>query len=173
MNNNEADYIKFTQHSSINTYYKNNKFNTKFIIVYLLFFTTLALGMYLGFLYCQDQKQSAYQTKIMGASDVYHANNEALEYKYQIAFNEESEPMEDHPTLEEDSLYTEVLAQEFDKRLVNQERIIEVQKGDSIESLAKEFYGDVKAVDKIVESNSDITDASQMIYVGQKIRLPY
>jgi len=173
MHNKEDDYINLTQYASINNYYKRNKFNTKFMILYLLFFTTLSLGMYLGFSYCQGEKQHTYKTKVMGISDVYHVNNEALEYQYQSEFNDENASAEYSPTLKEDSLYTEVLAQDFNKRLLKQERIIEVQKGDSLQSLAKEFYGDVKAVDKIVESNSDITNASHTIYVGQKIRLPY
>ena len=52
-------------------------------------------------------------------------------------------------------------------------RAIYVQQGDTLSTLAEEFYGDEQAFQKIIDANEKLKSGSQTIYVGEKINIPY
>ena len=47
-----------------------------------------------------------------------------------------------------------------------------VQSGDSLSKIAKEFLGDAMAYPKIFEANKEVIKDPDLIYPGQKIRIP-
>ncbi len=53
-----------------------------------------------------------------------------------------------------------------------EERIYEVQPGDTLGHIAQRFYGKASAYTKIFEANRDILDNPDLIKVGQKLRIP-
>jgi LysM repeat protein len=68
------------------------------------------------------------------------------------------------------SSYAKALYTEINKDEV---RIIVVQNGDTLASLSEKYYGNSMAYDKIIASNEALSKKSSMIFVGQKIKLPY
>ena len=77
--------------------------------------------------------------------------------------------------VEADSEYTQELIKEIeDESAVKaKSRVVIVQKGDTLASLSKKYYGDEMKYEKIIASNSDIIDNDGKIYAGEKIYLPY
>ncbi len=53
-----------------------------------------------------------------------------------------------------------------------EERIYEVQPGDTLGHIAQRFYGKASAYTKVFEANRDILDNPDLIKVGQKLRIP-
>jgi nucleoid-associated protein YgaU len=47
-----------------------------------------------------------------------------------------------------------------------------IQKGDSLSAVAKHFYGDANAYPKIFEANREVIKDPDLIFPGQKIRIP-
>ena len=48
----------------------------------------------------------------------------------------------------------------------------EIQSGDTLSKLAKEFYGDASVYNRIFEANREVIKDPNLIFVGQKIRIP-
>ncbi len=51
-------------------------------------------------------------------------------------------------------------------------RVIIVRKGDSLSKIAKRAYGNAMAFDRILEANPELIKNPNMIYVGQRLRVP-
>ena len=47
-----------------------------------------------------------------------------------------------------------------------------VQKGDSLSKIAGKYYQDVKAYPRIFDANKEVIKEANLIYPGQKIRIP-
>jgi nucleoid-associated protein YgaU len=47
-----------------------------------------------------------------------------------------------------------------------------IAKGDSLSAVAKRFYGDANAYPRIFEANREVIKDANLIYPGQKIRIP-
>jgi nucleoid-associated protein YgaU len=47
-----------------------------------------------------------------------------------------------------------------------------IQKGDSLSKIAKEFYGNAMEYPKLFEANREVIEDPDLIYPGQKIRIP-
>ncbi|NEX16860.1 MAG: peptidoglycan-binding protein LysM [Halochromatium sp.] len=47
-----------------------------------------------------------------------------------------------------------------------------IKKGDNLSAIAKQFYGDANAYPKIFEANREVIKNPDLIYPGQKIRIP-
>ena len=47
-----------------------------------------------------------------------------------------------------------------------------VQSGDSLSKIAKEYYGDAMKYPEIFEANREVIKDPDLIYPGQKIRIP-
>ena len=45
-------------------------------------------------------------------------------------------------------------------------------KGDNLSKIAKKFYGDANQYNKIFEANREVIKDPNLIYPGQKIRIP-
>ena len=48
----------------------------------------------------------------------------------------------------------------------------EIQSGDTLSKLAKKFYGDASVYNRIFEANKEVIKDPDLIFVGQKIRIP-
>jgi nucleoid-associated protein YgaU len=48
----------------------------------------------------------------------------------------------------------------------------EIQSGDSLSKIAKKFYGDAMAYPRIFDANKEVIKDPNLIYPGQKIRIP-
>ncbi|MBK1619577.1 peptidoglycan-binding protein LysM [Lamprobacter modestohalophilus] len=47
-----------------------------------------------------------------------------------------------------------------------------IKKGDTLSAIAKQFYGDANAYPQIFEANREVIKNPDLIYPGQKIRIP-
>ena len=47
-----------------------------------------------------------------------------------------------------------------------------IQKGDNLSKIAKQFYGDANKYPKIFEANKEVIKDPDLIFPGQKIRIP-
>jgi LysM repeat protein len=47
-----------------------------------------------------------------------------------------------------------------------------IQKGDTLSAIAKHFYGDANAYPRIFEANREVIKDADLIFPGQKIRIP-
>lgn len=48
----------------------------------------------------------------------------------------------------------------------------EIQSGDTLSKLAQKYYGDASAYNRIFEANREVIKDPDLIFVGQKIRIP-
>jgi LysM repeat protein len=48
----------------------------------------------------------------------------------------------------------------------------EIKSGDTLSAIAKQFYGDANQYPKIFEANREVIKDANLIYPGQKIRIP-
>ena len=48
----------------------------------------------------------------------------------------------------------------------------EIKSGDTLSAIAKQFYGDANQYPKIFEANREVIKNADLIYPGQKIRIP-
>ena len=48
----------------------------------------------------------------------------------------------------------------------------EIVSGDTLSKLAKKYYGDASAYPRIFDANREVIKDANLIYVGQKIRIP-
>ena len=48
----------------------------------------------------------------------------------------------------------------------------EIKSGDTLSKIAKEFYGDAMVYTRIFEANREVIKDPDLIFVGQKIRIP-
>lgn len=51
-------------------------------------------------------------------------------------------------------------------------KFYEIQKGDSLSAIAKRQYGDAGKWEMLYEANKDLIEEPDLIYPGQRIRLP-
>jgi nucleoid-associated protein YgaU len=47
-----------------------------------------------------------------------------------------------------------------------------IQKGDSLSAIAKRYYGNAKEYPRIFDANREVIKDPDLIYPGQKIRVP-
>ncbi|CZE46752.1 peptidoglycan-binding protein LysM [Campylobacter geochelonis] len=52
------------------------------------------------------------------------------------------------------------------------ENYYEIQKGDNLSKISKKFYGNPNLYNKIFEANREVIKDMDLIYPGQKIRIP-
>ncbi len=67
----------------------------------------------------------------------------------------------------------EVKAEEFTApEQTDEVQFYEIQKGDSLWKIAKQFYGNGNDYPKIFEANKEVIKDADLIFPGQKIRIP-
>lgn len=54
----------------------------------------------------------------------------------------------------------------------NEENFYTIQKGDNLSKISKKFYGDPNKYNKIFKANLEVIKDPDLIYPGQKIRIP-
>ncbi len=54
----------------------------------------------------------------------------------------------------------------------SEEDFYTIKSGDSLSKIAKKFYGDANLYNKIFEANKEVIKDANLIYPGQKIRIP-
>lgn len=61
---------------------------------------------------------------------------------------------------------------EFDGIEESEDSFYTIEKGDNLSKIAKKFYGDANKYPKIFEANREVIKDANLIYPGQKIRIP-
>ena len=185
MYNNKDEYIEATKDASVNTYGHQKISNRKLIILNLFLASTLGIMGYIGFDAFAEKTPFLKQTTVMGVSHTINDENYiAMLNRSEVDTLKNSEDglrsaidtIVSTSSGEEDS-YVKSISKEISaiKEQKKEKEIITivVKKGDTLASLAEEYYGDSMAYRKIIEANSKLTEASSIIYVGETINLPY
>ncbi|SFV51741.1 hypothetical protein MNB_SV-12-104 [hydrothermal vent metagenome] len=80
-------------------------------------------------------------------------------------YNQKAIPMELDNMV--DKFYTE------DEERNPKERVVIVKEGDTLGLISKRFYGSPMKFQKIIDSNPSLRKKSNMLYIGQKLHVPY
>jgi hypothetical protein len=178
------------KNTDANSYYKNavkdaiinntssKRINSKiFLILNLSFLGIVSFLGYSYFLQNGGASHSIQKTKVMGVS---HISTQSTLSQDDIDYVSEIEDLDD---LSVDSEYSTQLTEYVDREIKklpfgitsDKERgrdiIIVVKKGDTLATLAKKYYNDATAYDKIIENNEELTEKSHLIYPGQTLRI--
>lgn len=182
MFNYEDEYRKATENAMVNTYNKISRFNrNKLFLNIILLSAFIGIG-YFSFIYLKEETHFFHKTKVMGIS--YTISDDEYQQQLNQIYDKEAEKSNvnihdalstivNSSTLRDNSHYTQAISKEIDKKYHHNNRLIVVKKGDTLASIAQEYYGNSMAFDKIIKSNSQLSSASHMIYIGQKLNVPY
>ncbi len=184
--NGDSYYTEAVKDAVINNT-DNKKINNKmFLILNLVMAIVFLIGVsFWGYNFLQkDSENSIQKTKVMGVTHIAEdSKQEKVLSQSDIDYAIEIEKL-DNPTINNE--YHEQLSTYIDKKSKNkkdnnpideeEERwkdvTIIVKEGDTLTSLAKKYYNDSKAYDKIIKSNPELTEESHTIYPGQKLKIP-
>jgi len=182
MFNPEAEYIAATEHASINSDSKG-KSRRRFGIFNLFLLTTIGLMGYVSFDSLKEEAsflkknnsltidESSTDKDLLDALSKVDADT--IEGKSNLSnksLNDAISSIVNSSSFEDKSGYAKALSQEIgDKKGF----IITVQQGDTLASLSEKYYRDETMYHKIIANNESLTEKSNIIYVGQKIYLPY
>lgn len=184
MFDNDKEYLKATRHAQVNTYAMNRKNSFLLLIWNTLLFLSFAVLAYLGYSYIKDEGVFSKNTTVMGVSHT-KSDNEYIEMLSQIdvddvsginknvSLNEAMESVVNSSTSRDNSLYTQAISSEIDDKYHQNSVVILVKQGDTLASISEKFYGDETAFEKIIEANENLNKDSKVIYVGQKLNIPY
>jgi len=186
MFDNDKEYLKATQHAQVNTYIDvmDRKNNFLLFIWNLLLFITLIVLLYLGYNYVNKEGMFSKNTTVMGISHT-KSDNEYIEMlsqmdvddisgiKDNVELNHALESVVNGSTVKDNSLYTQAISSEIDDKYHPNSFVVLVQKGDTLASISEKYYGDSLAFEKIIEANDNLNKESKVIYVGQKLNIPY
>jgi len=176
------EYAAATQEAMVNTY--NTKSTSKILLLLwnLFLFSTLMVVGYFSFDYLKNETTFFKKTSVMGVSYT-KSDSEYLQMldTMNVDTVEESnmdlgsamESVINDSTLRDNSLYTQALSKEIDGRFHQNSRIILVKEGDTLASLSEKYYGNSMGFEKIIEANHKLNKESKIIYVGQKLNVPY
>ncbi len=185
--NGDSYYTEAVKDAVINNT-DNKKINNKIFLILNLIIATFLVGGVLFFTYKfflqKDDEHLIKKTKVMGVTHIAKDNKqEKVVTQSDIDYAIEIEKL-DSPTM--DNEYNKQLSKyllnkkrtEEDDTLTDNEEerwrdvTIVVKDGDTLVSLAKKYYNDPKAYDKIIKSNPELTENSHTIYPGQKLKIP-
>jgi len=180
--NYEDEYKKATENAMVNTYDEISSVNRKKLFLNMVLLTAFVGIGYFSYVYLKNETTFLHKTKVMGVSytisddeykkELNHMYNEEAK-KSQVEMNNALSTIINTSTARDDSSYTQAISKEIDQKHHQNSRVIVVKKGDTLASIAQHYYGNAMAFDKIIESNSELSSDSHMIYVGQKLNLPY
>lgn len=192
------EYVEAIRNSKIHTEEYDEIENSNTIrnlnIIFSLVIATY-LG-YLGFNYFNDDTSAMVKTtKVMGVS--YTIEDETFQETQQLEnilskvdveslneWKEQTRGLEDismdiesmvNTTFVEESSYMRELSKELNggkAMLKESEFLVVVKNGDTLASLAEEYYGDALKFDKIISYNPEISQKSNTIYAGQELKIP-
>jgi len=181
MYNRKDEYREATKDASVNTYGNSKISNSKLIMLNLFLATTLGLMGYVGFDSFGGQTTFFKQTKVMGVSHtiddenfISMLNNSEVDtlVESKNGLKNAIDTIVSTSVGKEDS-YMKSISKEISGKKEIKIFSIVVKNGDTLASLADEYYGDSMAYDKIIEVNINLTQEANTIYVGQTINLPY
>ena len=167
-------YNEATKNALINNNNIKNKTKTGLLILSL---SLVGVVSFFGYNFFQDS--TIQKTKVMGVSHTKPVSQNDIDYAAEI---------EKLDTPDIDGEYSSQLV-EYVNREINQvsknredskkdrwkDIVVVVKQGDTLASLAKKYYNDSTAYDKIINNNRELTEKSHVIYPGQKLRIsqPY
>jgi len=163
-------YNEATKDALINNDNINNKAKTGLLILSL---SLVALVSFFGYNSLQDT--SVQKTKVMGVSHTKSISQNDIDYAAEI---------EKLDTPDMDGEYSSQLVEYVNKEINQASKnkkdrwrdiVVVVKQGDTLASLAKKYYNDSTAYDKIINNNRELTEKSHIIYPGQKLKIsqPY
>lgn len=198
-NQNEYDeYDEAIRNSKIHTEEYEQSENANLIRNLNMVFA-LAIAIYLGYLgfnyFNNDETSMLKTTKVMGVS--YTIEDETFQETQQLEnilskvdveslneWKEQTRGLEDismaidsivNATFVEESSYVKELTKEFNggkEMLTETEFLVVVKNGDTLASLAEEYYGDALKFDRIISHNPEVAQKSNTIYAGQELKIP-
>jgi phage tail protein X len=183
MFNNQDEYTQAIQNSRLNNYPLKSKINMNFFILNLFIFMAFILVGYLGFDYLERHNEALKNTRVMGVSytntnykmkesdlmeRINELNDEVITLKQEVSMKKVVDNLIE-ASEDDNSAYAKSTVTKYNKSL----RTILVQHGDTLASLSEEFYGTPQAFHKIINANSSLSNESHVIYVGEKIYIPY
>jgi len=167
-------YNEATKNAAINNNDIKNRTKTSLLILSLSL-----VGVVSFFGYNFFQNNSIQETKVMGVSHTKSVSQNDIDYAAEI---------EKLDTPDMDGEYSSQLVKYVNKEINQASKnkedskkdrwkdiVVVVKQGDTLASLAKKYYNNSTAYDKIINNNRELTDKSHVIYPGQKLRIsqPY
>jgi len=183
--NYEDEYKRATKGAMVNAYDGYQSFNWKALFINSILLSFFGAVGYFGFIYLKQETTFFHnKTMVMGISHTVSdaEYTKSLNAMYADELKEESKTVNvsdalsnivNTSTLRDDSLYTQAISQEIDGSYHKNSRIILVKQGDTLASISEEYYGNSTNFKKIIENNKELTSEFHMLYVGQKLNLPY
>jgi len=180
--NYEDEYRKATENAMVNTYNKISRFNRNKLFLNLILLSAFIGISYFSFIYLKEETHFFHKTKVMGIS--YTISDDQYQQQLNQIYDKEAEKSNvnihdalsnivNTSTLRDNSHYTQAISKEIDKKSHKNSRVIIIKRGDTLANLAEKYYGNPMAFDKIIESNHELSSDSHMIYIGQKLNVPY
>ena len=164
-------YNEATKNAAINNNNIKNKTKTSLLILSL---SLIGIVSFFGYNFFQDN--SVQKTKVMGVTHTKPVSQNDIDYAAEI---------EKLDTPDMDGEYSSQLVEYVNKEInkakedIKKDRwkdiVVVVKQGDTLASLAKKYYNDSTAYDKIINNNRELTEKSHLIYPGQKLKIsqPY
>jgi len=164
-------YNEAIKNALINNNNIKNKTKTSLLILSL---SLIGVVSFFGYNFFQNSVM--HKTKVMGESHTKPILQSDIDYATEI---------EKLDTPDIDGEYNSQLVEYVNKEInkasdedtMNRWRniVIVVKQGDTLASLAKKYYNDSTAYDKIIKNNPELTEESHIIYPGQKLKIlqPY
>jgi len=167
-------YNEATKNALINNNNIKNKTKTGLLILSL---SLIGVVSFFGYNFFQDS--AIQKTKVMGVSHTKPVSQNDIDYAAEI---------EKLDTPDMDGEYSSQLVEYVNKEInqVSKNRedskkdrwkdiVVVVKQGDTLASLAKKYYNNSTAYDKIINNNRELTEKSHVIYPGQKLKIsqPY
>ncbi len=191
----QEEYLRATRDAQVNIIDRKEKRGILLFINFLLF---LALFV-IGFLYFTQGSNYLSENIFGKKTAVLSATHRSDESDYSdedlmvMLNNPDGETVSDSSIANQQAELTNEMNQVVDKLMINSKssyesaiskelddkdkgfkgRVVVVKKGDTLSSLAKKYYGNSMAFHQIIESNKEIKKESPVVYVGQKINIPY
>jgi len=166
-------YNEATKNALINNNNIKNRTKTSLLILGL---SLVGVVSFFGYNFFQDS--AIPKTKVMGVSHTKPVLQSDIDYAAEI------EKL-DTPDMNDEyhSQLVKYVNSKIDKVSNNEETrknrwrdiVVVVKQGDTLASLAKKYYNDPTAYDKIIKNNRELTEKSHLIYPGQKLKIsqPY
>jgi len=181
MYNYRDEYRDATKDASVNTYNNRKTSNTKLILLNLFLASTLGLMAYVGFDSFSKQISYVKKTNVMGVHHTITDESfmETLKDTKVDTLSNSTKGIQNaidsvvRSSSEKEDTYVKLISQEILPTKKNKTFTIVVQKGDTLASLAEEYYADSMAYHKIIDANRNLTEKSHTIYVGEKINISY
>ena len=192
------EYVEAIRNSKIHTEEYEQSKNAN-VIRNLNMVFALAIATYLGYLgfnhLNSDTTAMVKTTKVMGVS--YTIEDETFQETQQLEnilskvdveslneWKDQTRGLEDismaidsivNASSVEESAYVKELSKELNggkEMLEESEFLMIVKNGDTLASLAEEYYGDALKFDRIINNNPEIAQKSNTIYAGQELKIP-